>query len=95
MRAQEEIQRKARRAFGKEEYAHLSEQQPLDDEQRHADMVAKTNHLCKLRLAREAAWRDTAQAAANAQSVVRRGRGGPPRRRSLGQPTRWRRLGDC
>jgi hypothetical protein len=60
---QDELTRKARQAFH-EERVHQNERRRIEEEQRHADMLTKTERLRELRLAREAAEQKAAAAKA-------------------------------
>jgi hypothetical protein len=57
---QDELARRARQAFLKEERHHQVEQQIVDEAKRQADTAAKTAKLREQRLAKEAAERDVA-----------------------------------
>jgi len=55
---QEELARRARQAFLKEERDHQVEQRIADEAKRQADTATKTARLRELRLAKEAAERE-------------------------------------
>jgi hypothetical protein len=61
---QDELTRKARQAFHEEERVNQNERRHIEEEQRHADMLTKTERLRELRLAREAAEQKAAAAKA-------------------------------
>jgi hypothetical protein len=57
---QDELARRARQAFLKEERVHESERRIVDEQRRHDDVVAKTTRLRDQRIAKEAAEREAA-----------------------------------